>query len=127
MINPGQEVAVQSGYGNNLIDFGYTVVKATPGGQVVVKRTSDAYEMRFDANGTQMGKHVSSRYPSRLIIDLDSAHETVRITKAKAEAVAAINAVRGDAGRYNDKESLHRQVMELATALEVARLAVQAI
>lgn len=123
----GQEVAVQSRYNSDSFMFGWTVAKITPTGQVVAKRTADGYEMRFDKDGYRM-ETSSSRYRcERLITDFDSVHETVRVAKAKSDAAQAVNAVKGNAARFNDKESLRRQIQELAVALEAARVAVEAI
>lgn len=118
---------MQSGHSINHYTFGYTVVKVTPKGQVVVTRTSDGHEMRFDNNGRHMGPGASSNYPSRLVTDLATAHEDIRVTTAKHIAARAIEAVRVDVGRYNSKESLAEQVEKLAAALEIARNAVEAI
>lgn len=123
----GQEIAIQSSYNDNSYMFGYAVAKVTPTGQVGVKRTADGYEMRFDKDGYRMDG-ASSRYRrERLVIDLNAAHEDVRRAAAQLMAADAINAIRGNAGRRNDKESMREQVAKLAELLEAARVAVEAI
>ena len=128
-----QPVAIQSAYNNETYIFGYVVTKMTPGGQVVVTRKADTVagtlenEMRFDKDGYRMGTSSSKYRRERLIVDVNAAHEAVRVRTARMAAAEAVNAVRGDAGRYNDKESLKAQVAKLAELLEAARVAIEAI
>jgi len=118
----GQEVAVQSGYSNDSYMLGYVVAKITPTGQVVAKRSSDGYEIRFDKDG-----YETEIETMRLVVDLDAMRETIRQDRARSAAAGAVDAVRGEAGRYNDKESLQAQIVKLAELLEAARVAVDAI
>ncbi len=122
----GQAVAVQSGYGYSN-SFGWTVAKVTPKGQVVLKRDSDGYEMRFDADGYEMSKHAGRYHRARLITDIDAAKESNRREQAQRDAAAAINAVRGEARSTYGKESMLEIVAQLEAAVAAARAAVDAI
>jgi hypothetical protein len=123
----GQEVAIQGSYSYDNYRFGYVVAKVTPSGQVVVRRTADGHEQRFDKNGYEMDSLSSKYHRDQLVVDVDAARAHLSNVNAKRTAAAAINAVRGDAGRYNDKESLLKQLATLAELLEVARLAVEEV
>ena len=108
--------------------FGFTVYKVTPSGQVVVRSEGPtAREIRFDKDGYEMSKFASRYRRGQLIVDVANARERERKAEATRKAVDSVNAVRGDAGRYNDKESLQTQVVKLSELLDAARAAVEAI
>lgn len=127
----GQEVAVQSGYSYDRYMFGFIVTRITPSGQVIVSRRMEdgtaGPERRFDKDGYEMGSNVSKFRRQSLVTDVAAARESVRNEKARNAAASAINAVRGDAGRYNDKDSLQAQIAKLAGLLDLARLAVEEV
>lgn len=123
----GQEVAIQSSYSYDRYMFGYVVTKVTPSGQTVVTRTVDGHEQRFDKDGYEMGSGASRYRRVRLVTDVEAAREDTRNAAAKNAAASAINAVRGDAGRFNDKDSLRDQLAKLAALLEAARVAVEEV
>ena len=108
--------------------FGFTVYEVTPSGQVVVRgEDPTAREIRFDKDGYEMSKFASRYRRGQLIVDVANARERERKAEATRKAVDSVNAVRGDAGRYNDKESLQTQVVKLSELLDAARAAVEAI
>lgn len=128
-VSVGQAVAVQSSYANHSYNFDYAVVKVTPKGQVVVKRGSDGYEMRFDADGYEMSKFASKYRRSRLVVDVEAARKAEAAKAARRNAAALLNAVAvgHQVTEHYGPEDMAKVLADLEAKIAAARAAVEAL
>ena len=126
----GAEAAISrlSSYAT-IYQFGYTVTKVTPSGQVVVKRASDGLERRFDAQGYEMGSSAS-RYRRECIhfnVAEIRAAEAARLgANAAAQALNAVRLERPVQGTWG-KKSLQETAAELRALLSQAEALIEAL
>ena len=123
----GDQVAIcrYASFGPSTYDFGYTISRITPSGQMVVKR-ADGYERKFDKHGEEMsGSSYNRPYLRHNVAELEL--EVAALNRSKT-AVQAILAVKVSESRATwGKGSLAKQITELQVLLDAARAAVEAI
>lgn len=129
-IQVGQEVAVIPWSNHGIrYQFGYTVKKVTPSGQIVVSWNinGEEREKRFDANGDEMG--ASSKWTrARLEPNAQKARDYMAEQTRRAKAVDAILAVRvSDCRSGYSKDGMQKLIVELEEKLAAAKSAVEAI
>lgn len=126
-ITIGQEVVIaHHGSFTTHYNFGYTVAKVTPSGQVVVKRTSDGQERRFDKHLREMG--VASYRGDTLYTDVAEIRARVAKKDLAHAASDAIKAVRVDDCKPTyGLDYMQEQVEKLQALVDAARTAVDAL
>lgn len=124
----GQEVGVKM---HNRLQTGWVVLRVTPSGQSVCKRTADGCEMRFNNQGYEMGKGiVTKQYASRLISGLDlvvtiasDEQQKLRDTAARLIREVVVQDMKGSYG----KAYMQTWLDCLEGRLKAARAAVEAL
>lgn len=130
-IQVGQEALVVSyrNWGGVDRDFGWTVKRVTPSGQVVVGKEGQT-DRRFDARLREIGKSGSLwAVAPDLCLNVAEHRAVADKERLAAEAASAINAVRCEepAKRTWPTESLRREVKRLRALLDAADAAVKAL
>jgi hypothetical protein len=122
MISIGQEAAViHSGMWDSTVQFGYTVTKVTPTGQVTIT-SQDGRTRRFDKNSHEMGK--SSSYNHDMVrFDIDELQEQESSKKRAIDAAQAINFIDkpNNVTRYYSKEVMYAELDALQRQIDEAR------
>lgn len=110
-------------------NFGYVVTKVTPKGQVVVKRESDSYERRFDANGVEM-KTSASKYRRDVVLfnvaELRNNEARMLATKRAEKAISDVGVEMPGYGN-TDKKYLLTKMEELEAQMARARELIELI
>lgn len=127
----GQEVAVKSGYDGfgslYSFNFGYTVKKVTPGGQVIIVKDG-GNERRFDNEGYEMGSFSSKYRRDTLVTDVEGARKLLAQRELCQTAAEKIRLVRVQESSANyGKEGLTCQIVTLQRLLDEAKAAVDLI
>lgn len=127
----GQEVAIQSGYGNKVY-FGFRIKKITPTGQLTVERITPhpshslKKEFRYGSDGYEIGG-VSYR-KDKVLFNVEACRAQVAKQERLVDAVNAILKVKVEDCRTTyGKDYLQSQIEELKTLLAAAESAVKAI
>jgi hypothetical protein len=123
MISIGQEAAVvHSGRWDSIVQFGYTVTKVTPTGQVTVTR-QDGYTRRFDKKGYEMGTSSSSYDRDIVRFDIGVLQEQESRKKRAIAAAQAINYIDkpNNVNHHYSKEVMYAELDALQRQIDEAR------
>jgi hypothetical protein len=123
MISIGQEaVVVHHGRWDSKVQFGYTVTKVTPTGQVTITN-QDGRTRRFNKKGFEMGTPSSSYNRDMVRFDIDELQEQ---ESRKDRAIAAAQAINfidkpNNVTRYYSKEVMYAELDALQRQIDEAR------
>lgn len=123
-VQVGQEAAIVDG---THVQFGYTVVKVTPTGQVTVRR-NDGYERRFNSDSREINALYHSKYRKPVVrFDVEALRQNELRDKKRQEAAEAINAiVPNDRARATwSKDSMLAHIAEIEALLQKAKALVE--
>lgn len=128
MIKPilGQEAAVErSGRWSNICHLGYSVIHVTPTGKCTIKRHSDGYTCKFNADGYEVG---ADKYRAdRVRFDCDAIRLSHQREQQSVIVANLINEVKCDCRSTYDKGSMERIIAELQVRIDRASAALQAL